>query len=342
MAGYAVVFGGQDIVGDTFTKETDFWFDRLTQNPMVLYQHGQDGMLKRSVVGRVTQKRTDDIGLWVEAQISASKQYADAIRKLVSQGLLGWSSGSVPHLVQRTKGATPGTAQITSWPIVEISLTPTPAEPRTIGVKELKSLAALEPALEAVLEDADAAVEDARTDASKAQQGLPASDYAWVDSDGVGHLDISDEGHVRAAMARFNQTNFTEDGAKRSAARKIIARAHSMGIDVSPDSAVAMAAKAVAMDTDELDTADYIGEVGWRFIAMQERIKGDRAAMERLGEDTKDGHRLYVGARAELEELVNGVVHRIGWAKSIDEGEDDVRRVNYYKHKLALLALEAS
>ena len=50
--------------------------------------------------------------------------------------MLGWSSGSVPHLVQRTKGSLPGTQKITSWPIVELSLTPTPAEPRTIGVRE--------------------------------------------------------------------------------------------------------------------------------------------------------------------------------------------------------------
>lgn len=258
VAGYLVVYGGRDIVGDSFGPDTDFWLDKVGQNPMVLYQHGQDPVLKRAVVGRVTTTRQDDIGLWVEAQISASKQYSDAIRQLVKEGLLGWSSGSVPHLVQRVKGTQPGTMKITSWPIVEASLTPTPAEPRTIGVRELKSLAALEPALSVVLNaDSDSEVEDARMDI-KAQQGMPSRDYAWVDSDGTGHLDISDEGHVRAAMARFNQTHFDGPDSKRSAARKIIARARSMGIDVSPDSAVASAAKGVNMNDLPDDAFGYI------------------------------------------------------------------------------------
>ncbi len=323
IAGYGVVYGGRDVVGDYFTKSTDFWFDRLTETPPVLFQHGQDSMLKGTVVGRVIAKHSDDIGLWVEAQITASKKYADAIRELVAKGILGWSSGSVPHLVKRAGRTASGTTEITSWPVVEFSLTPTPAEPRTVGIKELKSLAAIEPSFRSVIkapmttemsyedleEDLEEAIAEsmgidedmvetvatfpdhvivcicepgdddmvwwdvpytldadhepvlgsptqldqafipaqAKTQPAKAQQGMARSDYAWVDSSGTGHLDISDEGHVRAAMARFNQTHFTEDGAKRSAARKILARARSMGIEVSPDSAVASAAKGVNM-----------------------------------------------------------------------------------------------
>ncbi len=88
----------------------------------------------------------------------------------------------------------------------------------------------------------DAAAQD-RAKAWKAQQGMPARSYAWVDSSGTGHLDISDEGHVRAAMARFNQTHFDSPADKASAARKIVARARSMGIEVDPGSTVAQAAK---------------------------------------------------------------------------------------------------
>jgi phage head maturation protease len=327
IAGYGVVFGGRDVVGDYFTKSTDFWFDRLTETPPVLFQHGQDDMLKGTVVGRVIAKHADDIGLWVEAQITASKKYADAIRELVAKGILGWSSGSVPHLVKRAGRTQKGTTEILSWPVVEFSLTPTPAEPRTVGIKELKSLAASDASLLPVLDTVkqmEGSYEDIREDIceaagdlfggmcqvvatfpdyaivttngedyfripytldsdgdpvlgtpepvemsfkpmsapQKAQQGMARSDYAWVDSSGTGHLDISDEGHVRAAMARFNQTHFTEDGAKRSAARKILARARSMGIEVSPDSAVASAAKGVNMADLPDDAFGYVAPGG--------------------------------------------------------------------------------
>jgi HK97 family phage major capsid protein len=56
--------------------------------------------------------------------------------QLVEKGALGWSSGSVGHLTRRSGKS------ITQWPIVELSLTPTPAEPRTLGVELIKSLSA--------------------------------------------------------------------------------------------------------------------------------------------------------------------------------------------------------
>ncbi len=68
------------------------------------------------------------------------------------------------------------------------------------------------------------------------------SDFAYVDSDGRGHLPIHDAAHVRAAFSRFDQTEFDSDAKKAQAARKILARAKELDIDVDPDSAVAKAA----------------------------------------------------------------------------------------------------
>lgn len=158
VGGYGLVWGGADTTGDYFDPRTDFFFDQLAASPMVLYQHGQDGMLKRTVVGRVVAKRNDDVGLWIEAQITAAKRYAQAIRRLVDEGVLGWSSGAVAHLVERVKQAD-GRAWLKTWPIAEFSLTPTPAEPRTLGVRALKSLASADPSLAALLDDE---VEDGR------------------------------------------------------------------------------------------------------------------------------------------------------------------------------------
>jgi hypothetical protein len=56
--------------------------------------------------------------------------------------------------------------------------------------------------------------------------------FAYVDKEGEGHLPINDDGHVRNAMARFNQTDF-ESGAKQETARKkIVAAAKRRGIKV--------------------------------------------------------------------------------------------------------------
>jgi len=144
--GYAVVFGGKDLTGDTFTKDTDFWFDKLKAVPVVLYEHGFDPAIGKEVLGKIVKINIDDVGVWVEAQLNRHKKYLekviDAIVGLCKKGVMGFSTGAVAHLVEREGG------YIKSWPIIEVSLTVTPAEPRTLGVEAIKSLG-----LESLLED---------------------------------------------------------------------------------------------------------------------------------------------------------------------------------------------
>ena len=47
---------------------------------------------------------------------------------------MGYSTGSAPHLVKK-KSFENGTNEITKWDIVELSITHTPAEPRTYATK---------------------------------------------------------------------------------------------------------------------------------------------------------------------------------------------------------------
>jgi phage head maturation protease len=96
LGGYGVVFGGVDLEGETFTKDTDFWIDKLNLTPLVLYQHGQDRTLKRHVLSRA-EVAPDDVGLWVESQIALSDRYAEALRRMADEGRLGWSSGAIGH-----------------------------------------------------------------------------------------------------------------------------------------------------------------------------------------------------------------------------------------------------
>lgn len=117
--------GGKDWHGEFFSPATDFaleWFGDW-QRPL-LYQHGLDDAIKTEVVGRIKVERRDK-GLWMQAQLDAAHEYHGEIAALLTEGALGASSGSVAHLVQtdRKSGA------IKRWPLIEGSLTPTPANP---------------------------------------------------------------------------------------------------------------------------------------------------------------------------------------------------------------------
>ncbi len=160
IGGYGVLFGGRDLDGETFTPETDYQLGLVPRKP-VYYDHAQRDI--KTPLGMAVEARPDDTGIWVEAELDRSRQYVERVMALVHAGRLGWSSGSVSHLAQREGGV------IKSWPVVEFSLTPTPAEPRTLGVREIKSLDDLLTQLGDLLpeaaEDSGGADEDAATKA---------------------------------------------------------------------------------------------------------------------------------------------------------------------------------
>lgn len=152
VAGWLVKFGGADLYGERFDEETNFWLDTVGSTPVVLYDHGFNDAVQKSVLGMgVITKQKD--GLWVEAELAKHDKYVQQIAVLIGHGVMGWSSGSVGHLVDRDFSENP--VRIKSWPIVEASLTVTPAEPRTLGVEQLRTLAGLNPGLkELVPQDA--------------------------------------------------------------------------------------------------------------------------------------------------------------------------------------------
>src|SRR3990172_7952780 len=132
VAGYGVVFGGKDLEGETFTKETELELGYVPTKS-IFYDHTLDAKANGSL-GKTLSEEIDDVGVWVEAQIDRSKDYANAVLELVGQGIIGFSSGTASHLARRKNG------KILRWPVVEYSLTPTPAEPRTLGVSQIKAL----------------------------------------------------------------------------------------------------------------------------------------------------------------------------------------------------------
>lgn len=127
VGGYGVIFGGQDLQGETFSAETDFKLHWNPQ-PVVLYDHTLNE--PQHELGTVVAVRKDAYGLFIEAELDRSRQYTEAVLHLINQGVVGYSTGSSPHLV-RYEGT-----KIIQWPIVEVSLTVSPADPRTVGVQE--------------------------------------------------------------------------------------------------------------------------------------------------------------------------------------------------------------
>jgi len=68
---------------------------------------------------------------------------------------------------------------------------------------------------------------------------LKPNQFAYVDADGVGHLPINDESHIRNAISRWNQTDFSSKAAGERARRKIVAAARRHDIQISDDDEVA-------------------------------------------------------------------------------------------------------
>ena len=123
LSGVGVVYGGEDLTGDRFSKDTDFGGSRPFVGMPVYYDHALGGI--KSQIGTVKVWTPTDTGIDVQIELDRRHKYAADVMKLAEQGALGLSTGALPHLVERVDG------EIKRWVVGEISLTPTPAEPRT-------------------------------------------------------------------------------------------------------------------------------------------------------------------------------------------------------------------
>lgn len=170
VGGYLVRFSSErdpDVtpMRDFFTMKTDFDME-FPGKGTVYYHHGLDRTLKMRKLGKATLEM-DDVGIWAEAQISKRDEYEAKVFEMVKAGKLGWSSGTASHLMGREKVG--DAHKVTHWPLgLDVSLTPTPAEPRNQAIVNVKAyLAELDEEVdEGLLEGAKAApliIDDPRT-----------------------------------------------------------------------------------------------------------------------------------------------------------------------------------
>lgn len=149
--GYLVRFTDKDhpdLYGDYFTKDT-FYDVEPGDKVTLYYAHGMDPILGKRVLGKGIVN-VDEVGLWVEAQLELRDEYERAIYSLAQKDVLGFSSGTLPFLVEYEEQDN-GTFWIKSWPIgKDASLTPCPAAgPHLTAISAVKaSLERVRPSVE--------------------------------------------------------------------------------------------------------------------------------------------------------------------------------------------------
>lgn len=164
VSGYLVRFTDAtqpDLEGDFFTKDTDF--DAVVGDRVTLYyHHAMHPTIGLRKLGTAHIKAIDEVGIFIDGELTLRDEYERAIyERLVKTGKTGWSSGTLPHLVEREQI---GTAyHVKSWPLgKDASITVTPAAGLITPVMSRKSLEEQLPALKSLLPEAlgDSAAKD--------------------------------------------------------------------------------------------------------------------------------------------------------------------------------------
>lgn len=125
---------GRDFDAEFFSPATDFLFDWFRGERPTLYQHTWDKGIGTDRLGGVVSHEALDRGIWTRAQLDIRSKWYDAIRDLIGNDGLSFSSGAYPAGVAVAKSG-----EILRWPWVELTLTPTPANPYA-SIAAMKSM----------------------------------------------------------------------------------------------------------------------------------------------------------------------------------------------------------
>ncbi len=230
IGGWGVLFStaeDPDLARDYFDAQTDFGPHKTS---LVWYDHRLDESV-RQVLDPAATLEVKAEGVWVEAQLAMRSEYERDIMALAEAGKLGWSSGTAAHLVERE--ADGKSRHIQRWPLgLDMSLTPTPCEPRTLAVP-LKSLAAARKAMGMSDGDKRAALEPQHLGAL---DGLAA--HADVEADRRRRaVDVAVEAHQRLEALRRPCQLHADDAGRVDAEAvlvALVAQAHGSARRASP------------------------------------------------------------------------------------------------------------
>jgi len=117
-----------------FTSRTNFELGWFAERP-ALIGHGL-GASGPTVVGKVTRVEQRPEGLWCRVVLDKAGAFFGKIRDQLAAGALSFSSATMPHLAKVTPSG-----EITDWPLVEVSVTSSPAS-RDARITSVRSAAA--------------------------------------------------------------------------------------------------------------------------------------------------------------------------------------------------------
>lgn len=137
--GYIAIWGSPD-ERDAYGT----WFDRARppymalENGMhrrpILYEHGQDPVVGKDVIGFIEEIEFDDVGIRYRGALDRSSPHFARVAAEIQRGELATSSGTMSHLAEfYDDGA------FKTWPLGELSLTKSPAETRMPSTVLLRS-----------------------------------------------------------------------------------------------------------------------------------------------------------------------------------------------------------
>ena len=154
--GLGIPFGGpfpgnSDDWGTRATPKTNFAWDlfpdRLPTDPPevsarfvrpLMFHHGKDQTMSLVRLAGWSPVRIDKWGVWAQAQISKREAWSAAINEMLDHDALSFSSQAMGASARFSKNG-----DWIDWPIVELTLTPTPSNPWagvTSRVSELEQL----------------------------------------------------------------------------------------------------------------------------------------------------------------------------------------------------------
>lgn len=134
---YALLWNVVDGHRTYFDKDTEL--GPATNQP-IIYDHGRDKKIGSTVFGHATQRKVDDIGLWVDSQISKSAKFYELIRRLIKARAVGWSVGSTPAGYVVERGGPRGVSRVASFLLAEMTLTPTPSQVQLASNPHVRSI----------------------------------------------------------------------------------------------------------------------------------------------------------------------------------------------------------
>lgn len=124
---YAVLFNGpdtRDLYGTWFNQDTDYAMGMYSDWPW-MYHHGKHPDYGTRKVGVWDTRGIDDVGVFVEGEITTHGMYREAVEQLVDEEVLFTSSQAVHSMV-----AIADDGHVDVWPICEVSSTVAPGDHR--------------------------------------------------------------------------------------------------------------------------------------------------------------------------------------------------------------------